>query len=99
MPRHPFDDVAVDGRPDAEGEHVGIAQVVPDEIEDLFLDGHVAVGGNDDGPGRMILFFQGQGPLQGGQQFRTSTAPLPIDELDGPCDVFLRGRKRLLGHD
>ena len=36
---HPFDDVAVDGRPDAEGEHVGIAQVVPDEIEDLFLDG------------------------------------------------------------
>ena len=97
-PRHPFDEVAVDARPDSEGKQVGVVEIVPDEIEDLFLNGHIAVGDDDQGPRVLFALFEGEGALQGRQYFRSAAAPLALKKSNGPPDIFRRGRQGLLGH-
>jgi len=56
-PGHPFDEVPVHACPDPEGKHVGLSQVLPDQVEDLFLHGHVTVGDNDERPGVILPFL------------------------------------------
>ena len=87
---HALDEEAVDGGTDAEGEDVRIAEVVPDQIEDLGLGVDVAVGGDHDGTGRLRAWpGQPHGAQEGRPEPGSAPSLLYLDEFEGPRHVLL----------
>ena len=69
-PGHTFDKMAVDGGADAEGEQVGLTQVLADKVEDLIFNVNVAISGHHDNAGGTGVRRQGQGALEGRGEFQ-----------------------------
>ncbi len=72
--RQAFHQVAVDGRADAEGKHVGLRQVPAHQLEGLALHRHVAVGHHHHGARHVGRLGLGVDALERGNQLGAAAA-------------------------
>ena len=96
-PGHALDEVAVDRGADAEGEEVGRLQIVANQLKDLGLHVHVAVGGHRHDPGDPLGAGQAQGLLHGRHDVGAAAAGLGLDKGQGLLFVLLAGRQGAAG--
>ena len=86
--RHALNKVAVHRGPDAEGEEVGRAEVLADDVEDLPIGTDVAIGGHHEGARDARHPRQAQGAAHGAAQLGAAAAVLGTDEGQGLLCVF-----------
>ncbi len=94
--RQAFDQVAVDRRADAEGEHVGLRQVAPHELEHLVLDADVAIGDDDHAARHVGRLGQRGHAAQRRHDLGAAAAAHAVDRLQRAVDVGARGRHRVV---
>ena len=75
-----FDQLAVHGRADAEGEQVRRADAAPDQVADFRIRGDVAIGDQQDRARAVLAAGKCDGALQCGCKFGAAATLLAVDE-------------------
>ena len=83
-----FDEVAIDGGADAEGEKIGLSEVLANEFEGIGLEADEAVCDDEQRAGTVALLRHGEGVFEGGDEFSAAATSLAIEEGDRFGDVF-----------
>lgn len=86
-----FDEPAVDGTADAEGEEVGAVEFFADQLEGFLFDGDVAVGDENEVAGNIFLARHGEGALEGGEEFGAAAGLGLVKKAVGAREVCLGG--------
>ena len=94
--RHAFDQVAIDAAADAKRKHVGVAQVLLDQLERAALLRDVSVGHEHHAARAAGRARQRQHALQRGFELGAAAAVLIIDERQRSLEIGLRSGQRTL---
>ena len=94
--RDAFDQVPVDGRTDAEGEHIGLAEVLAHQLEDAVFDGDIAVGDHDHAARHVAVLRQRSDAFQRRHDLGAAAGAHLVDGGDRALDVQPRRRHRVL---
>ncbi len=87
-PCHALDEMAIDTGSDSKSKHIGIAEIISDQVKGLRFNGHISIGGNDDGSGVSFRFGQCECPFECWQEPGTASPPLPFNKVYGLADVL-----------